>query len=385
MTRTLFALLLSVNLLSGCSLFGAKDNLQPPASLKSFDKRVDLHALWSHSTGDGTDKQLLQLVPSVSEQRVYAADRNGSVWAFELDSGKVIWHQKTGIALSAGPGANEGLVLVGSSEGKLVALDAGNGKSHWRDDVPSEILSVPRVYEGVVIVQTVDGAISAMDADSGKQLWIYDRTVPILTLRGTSTPVVEDGVVIAGFANGKIVALDVMTGRELWEAAVTVPHGRTELQRMVDIDARAVVKDGVLYVCSYQGRLVAISLQDGHMLWNREMSSYAGIAADRSEVFVSDTESDVWALDRHNGGTLWKQAELSHRSLTRPAVIDDYVVVGDYAGYIHLLSRTDGSVAGRIRVDSDGIQAAPVALPDDRLLVLGAGGKLALYQLRFSK
>ncbi len=381
MTRVLFALLLSVGLLSGCSMFGSDDNTEPPARLKSFDKRVELRRLWSHGSGDGTDKQLLRLVPAVSGKRVYVAERSGSVSAFDLDSGKSIWRHKTGVALSAGPGAGEGLVLVGSSEGELVALEADSGELRWQTEVPSEVLSVPQVYEGVVVVQTVDGAISALDAEDGKRLWIYDRTVPVLTLRGTSTPLVEGGVVLAGFASGKMVALEADNGREVWDSAVAVPHGRTELQRMVDVDASPIIRGGVLYAASYQGRMVAVSLQDGRMLWNREISAYAGIAADRSQIYVSDADSAVWALDRRNGGALWKQAELQRRSLTGPVVIDDYVAVGDFEGYLHLLSRDDGSVAGRIRVDSDGIQATPVNVFGNRLLVLGAGGELALYEL----
>jgi outer membrane protein assembly factor BamB len=383
MIKTLFALLLSAGLLQGCSLFGGGDNTEPPAKLESFEKRVELRRLWSQSTGKGTDEQRLKLVPAVSAARVYAADRSGSVWAFELDSGKVVWRRKTGIALSAGPGTGEGLVLVGSSEGELLGLDAETGEPRWQVNVPSEVLSIPQIYEGVVIVQTVDGAISALDAENGERLWVYDRTVPVLTLRGTSTPLVDEGIVMAGFASGKMVALEVANGREVWEAAVTVPHGRTELQRMVDLDANAVISGGVLYACSYQGRLVAVSLRDGRMLWHRDMSAYAGIAADRTQVFVSDTDSAVWALDRRNGGSLWKQSDLLRRSLTGPAIIDDYIAVGDFEGYIHLLSRRDGSLAGRIRVDGDGIQAPSLTLPGDRLLVLGAGGKLALYQLEF--
>jgi len=381
MMRRLLFLLLATALTGGCSLFGSKDNAEPPAELKNFDKRVELRQLWRRSTGDGTDGQSLRLVPAVAEDRIYVADRDGSVAAVELESGKQIWHIKTGLAISAGPGVGGGLVLVGSSEGQLVALDAQTGEQRWRADVPSEVLSVPKVYDGIVVVQTVDGSISALSADDAKRLWVYDRSVPVLTLRGTSTPIVDGGVVIAGFASGKMVALEVHSGREVWSEAVAVPHGRTELQRIVDVDAEPVVKRGILYAASYQGRLVAVSLQDGRMLWNREMSTYSGIAVDDSQVYVTGSDSEVWAIDRHSGRSLWKQADLRRRALTGPAVIDDYVAVGDFEGYVHLLSRSDGSVAGRTRVDSDDIQATPVSLPGDRLLVLGAGGRLVLYQL----
>lgn len=379
--RTLIGLLLVVSVLSGCSLFGSKDNSEPPAELKDFDKRVELHKLWSRSTGEGTDEQLVKLRPTVEGDRIYVADRNGAVSAYELDSGKLLWRNKTSLVMSAGAGVGDGLVLAGSSEGRLVALDAETGEQRWLVDVPSEVLSVPAVYEGTVIVQTVDGTISALSATDGSKLWLYDRSVPVLTLRGTSTPLVEGGVIIAGFANGKLVALGVRDGREIWSAVVAVPHGRTELQRIVDIDADPIISNGVLYAGSYQGRLVAVSLQDGRMLWNREMSTYAGISADYSQVLVSDSNSEVWAIDRRTGQSLWKQAALRQRKLTGPESIDDYVAVGDFEGYLHLLARSDGSIAGRVHVDSEGIQATPVAVSGGRLLVLGSGGTLALYKL----
>jgi outer membrane protein assembly factor BamB len=381
MIRSVVSLLAVLIALTGCSLFGDGDNSEPPAELESFDKQVNLRRLWSRSTGDGTDEQLVKLVPTVVDERVYVADRDGSVWSYELEKGKKVWRSKTGVAISAGPGVGEGLVLVGSSEADLVALSEDNGEELWRTLVTSEVLSVPQVYEDVVVVQTVDGNIAGLDAGSGERIWIHDRSAPVLTLRGTSTPMVEDGLVMAGFASGKMTALEVESGRQIWEAAVAVSRGRSELQRIVDIDVDPVVYDGVLYVTSYQGSLVAISLQDGRQIWSRDMSAYAGIAVDTQQVYISDADSAVWALDRRSGASLWKQDKLRRRSLTGPTVIDDHVAVGDFAGYVHLLSRADGSIAGRVRVDSDGIQAPSVALSGNRLLVLGAGGKLACYQL----
>lgn len=380
MLRTACLLFLMATL-SACSWFADEDNSEPPAKLESFDVKARLASLWSRDTGDGAREQRVKLVPTVVGERVFAADRNGSVAAYQLEDGKQLWRTRTGLALSAGAGVGEGLVLVGSSEAELAALNIETGEQVWRTSVTSEILSVPQIHAGVVIVQTVDGNIAGLNAEDGKRLWIHDRSAPVLTLRGTSTPLVIEGVVLAGFANGKMTALDVRSGRQVWEAAVAISHGRSELQRIVDVDADAVISDGILYAGSYQGRLVAISLIDGHMLWNRDMSTYAGIAVDRRQVYVSDADSEVWALERSNGASLWKQDKLRQRALTGAATIGEYVAVGDFEGYIHLLSRSDGAIAGRVRADSSGIQAAPLPIYGDRLLVLGAGGKLTLYQL----
>ena len=116
MIRSVVSVLAVLIALTGCSLFGDEDNSEPPVALESFDKRVHLRSLWSRSTGDGTEEQLVKLVPKVVDERVYVADRNGSVWAYELEKGTKVWRSKTGVAISAGPGVGEGLVLVGSSE-----------------------------------------------------------------------------------------------------------------------------------------------------------------------------------------------------------------------------------------------------------------------------
>lgn len=380
MMRRISGIVVALALLSGCSWFGDKDNAEPPAELSAFDEQVKLKRIWSRDTGSGTDEQFVQLVPFVAGERVFVADRSGAVRAYTLDKGEQLWHAKTRVAISAGPGGGDGLMVVGSSDADLIALDAETGEERWRTAVSSEVLSVPLIYRGIVVVQTVDGYLAGLDASSGERLWVQGRTVPVLTLRGTSTALVEGGAVIAGFANGKITALDIKSGAPLWEAVVAVPSGRSELQRMVDVDANPVVRDGVLYVVSFQGQMAAVGLQNGRLLWNRDMSAYAGIAVDAGQVYVTDENSEVWALDRDTGASLWKQSALRRRALTGPTVAGGYVAVGDFAGYVHLLARLDGSIVGRVKVDSKGILAPPVAL-GDRLLVLGAGGKLVLYQL----
>jgi len=384
MIRLLASVALSLVLLTGCAWFGDEDNAEPPAKLTSFNEQVRLRSVWSRDTGAGTNEQFVTLVPALVDERVFVADRDGSVRGYNLEKGKELWRRKTGASISAGPGVGEGLVLVGTSDAELIALDAETGEERWRRLVSSEVLAVPQIYDGIVVAQTADGELVGLDANTGQDLWIQNRSVPVLTLRGTSTPLIYRGLVIAGFANGKISGLDIKSGRQVWEAVVAVPHGRSELQRMVDIDASVIVRDGVLYVTSFQGQLAAVNVQDGRLLWNRDMSAYAGIAVDRDQIYVTDENSEVWALDRLSGASLWKQADLRRRAVTGPTVVGGYVAVGDFEGYMHLLSRFDGAIVGRQRVDGKGMLVPPVAL-GDRLLALGAGGKLVLYKLEITE
>lgn len=384
MTRLLLAALFA-SILSGCStlrnFLDAEDNVAPPAELSKISNSVPLFKRWSVDVGVGFDEQYVNLVPTAYNNRIYAADRRGRVQAFDQDTGEKLWETETGIAISGGPGAGEGLVLVGSSEAEVVALDSETGSLVWQSEVSSEILSVPQIDRGMVVIQSADGKIAGLSAEDGKQAWNYDRTVPILTLRGTSTPALKGGVVIAGFASGKIAALSVEKGFVAWETSVAVPRGRSELARIVDIDSDPVIVGQGVFVTTYQGRIAVLNIQNGDLGWQREMSSHAGLRVDYSQVYVTDDESHIWALARDTGVVTWKQDGLHGRALTAPEPFaDEYVVVGDFEGYLHLLSRDTGEIVARIQVDSKGIKARPMMI-GDLLFVYGNSGTLAAYSL----
>jgi len=378
------SLLLAVVLLPGCStvsgILGGEDNAEPPAKLEKFDPEITLKKVWSTRAGSGYDGQFVHLIPAVKGPYVVVADRKGRVTALSAESGKRLWETRTGKLISAGPGIGEELVLVGTSDAGVVALNLQDGSILWEARVTSEVLSVPQVDLGVVVVQTADGNVTGLNAADGSKLWIYDRTVPTLSLRGTSTPAVEQGIVLAGFASGKLAAISSEKGYVAWETSVAIPKGRSELERMVDVDADPVIVGTAVYVVSYQGRIAVIDIQNGNLGWTRDMSSFAGLGVDFAQVYVTDADSYVWALARDSGGSVWKQDKLLNRVVTAPEPYGNYVAVGDYEGYLHLLSRYDGHFAARVRVDSDGIRARPVTV-GDLLYVYGNGGTIAAYTL----
>ena len=382
--KRLLATCLLGGLLSGCGtlsgFLGGEDNTEPPAPLVDIANPVPLQKLWSSRVGAGYDKQDVNLVPAADDDHVYVADRKGRVVAFDAATGKEIWSVKTGAALSAGPGVGEELLLLGTSDAEVLALNTTDGSLVWKVMVSSEVLSVPQHGLDTVIVQSADGSIAALDAEDGSQRWIHDRSVPVLTLRGTSTPAVQHGVVIAGFSNGKLVALSEDQGFVAWETNVAIPQGRSELERIVDIDGDPVIVGTAVYVTTFQGRVAVLDIQSGDLGWKRDMSSHTGLGVDFSQVYVTDDKSHVWALSRSSGAAEWKQEELENRQLTVPVPFSEYVAVGDLEGYLHLLSRYDGSIAARVRVDKKGINARPL-VHRDVLYVYGNGGELAAYSI----
>ena len=373
-------LLIGSVLVAAC---GDDDNTEPPAELTPFEQTHYLNLQWSASTDDSIEQQYLLIEPLLLRDRIVTAGRDGTLNVYALEDGKELAEIKLGIPLSGGVGGTEDVWLVGSRNGELIAVSSSEDIL-WRTRVPSEILARPVVYGGkVVIVRTADGQVLGLDLKTGKINWNFSEAIPALTLRGSSPPVLSRTHFYTGLENGRMIAMSPIDGEVAWDIAITVPEGRSEIQRLVDIDGRSELYGRVLYAASYHGRIAALDVTRGQILWARAFSSNTGVSVSTEAVYSSDDRSHVWALDRNNGATLWKQDKLQARGLTRPVIFQDFLVVGDLQGYIHVMSRYDGRFVARAEVDSDGILVPPI-VDGDRLLVLSRGGYLASYTIEKS-
>jgi len=353
---------------------------EKPAELVPLANQLGITTVWDTDIGGGTDEQRLNLRPRVVGGTVFGANADGEVVALEAATGRTLWETDTDREITGGPGAGDGLVLVGTVDGEVVALDAATGAERWVAQLSSEVLSTPAVAEGVVVVHSLDGKLTGLDAADGAQRWQYDRVATGLGLRGSSSPVVNGRNVICGLAGGRLVAIEIATGFPVWETTITLPTGRSELERVVDITGDPMLYVGQVFIGTYQGEVAALYDSSGQVAWRRKLSSYNGIATDGRALYVSDDSSLVWSVDIRDGAALWKQEALRGRKLSAPAVLGGWVVVGDFEGYLHWLSPQDGSLVARTRVGSARITAQPQAV-DGTLYVLGDDGDLAALRV----
>ena len=383
-------------LLSGCAAFdtlgesvdgitnyfkGGEDNSDPPAVLVEYPPEIKLTEVWSESVGVGADEQSLKLIPVSGFGKLLVADRDGLVQARDLDTGRVIWEVETELKLSAGPGLGDGTVILGSSDADVIALNIDNGSQLWKAKVSSEVLSVPVVANEIVVVRSTDGDMVAFNEKTGGKRWNYEHNAPALSVRGIGAPLVLGDHVIEGFDNGKLIALRLTDGKYAWETTVAIPKGRSEVERLVDLDVDPIDVAGVIYIASYHGGAAAISDSDGEVMWrNDSISSYTGLSHDFRNLYLSDATDDVWQIEQRTGASLWKQKELHQRKLTAPAVYDSYVVVGDFEGYVHWLSVNDGRQLGRIKVSDSAIDAKPLVI-NDTVYVYAKDGTLAALKV----
>jgi outer membrane protein assembly factor BamB len=337
--------------------------------------------LWGEGVGGGKKQLVLRLGlgPAVDNGVVFAASHKGEVLAASLDTGRHLWVKKLKVPISAGPGAGAGLVVVGSSKGTIVTLDGATGRELWRARLNSELLSAPAIGEKVIVIRSVDGRLHGLDTHTGKELWSVEQQVPRLSLRGTATPIIAKEVAICGFDNGKVMAVSLNTGDTVWDTALATPHGRTELDRLVDIDSTVRVVGDNVFAAGFQGRTAMLALDSGQIWWGHDMSSYRGLAVDDDNLYVTQSDGIVVALRQRDGSELWRNQKLKLRRLSTPVLTSTAVAVADFQGYLHWLDKTTGELVARERVAGERISNSPVAV-GDTIVVLTDRGKLAAYR-----
>ena len=368
-------ILLALLILSGC---GTMDTVrgwigtptgQEPAKLVDFGETAKFTERWH---GDFGDPGANPLQASLTRDAVYGASGKGTLTRLDRATGKQVWRIESNIRVSAGVGSGEGLVLIGSDKGEVQAYGE-DGKLRWNSKVSSEVLGVPQVADGVVIVRSGDGHVAGLNVADGKRLWVYERSTPALVVRSHASVTIRRGVAFAGFAGGKLSAIKVSDGSLLWENSVSQPRGNTELERISDITSNPVVSDAQVCAIAFQGNLACYDAVQGSPLWSRNIDSDKGLFILRKHLYVSDAGGAVIALDKDSGSTVWRNEQLLRRDVSAPYAQADFLIVGDYQGFLHALSREDGRFVARIKLNGSAIEAAPVQM-DDGLLVQTQNG-----------
>jgi outer membrane protein assembly factor BamB len=359
--------------LAGC--FGASSSGPKPAALEPLPQARELRVLWSANVGSAG---AFTFSPALVGEAVYAAARDGTVARMDAADGRARWRASLDARLAGGVGADAETVAVATDDGEVFALDASTGKQRWRARVSSEVLAAPRIAAGLVLVKSADSRIQALGAADGKRRWAYQRPPASLRLRAPQGMTTHEDLVYAGFSGGKLVALALEGGALRWEATVADPKGATELERVADVVGVPVVVGREVCAAAFQGRVACFDLQNGSLVWARDISSVTGVSADARYAFIADERGAVHALDRTNGRSLWKQDRLANRQLSRPLPVGERIAVGDLEGYVHLLARESGAFVARAATDGSPVRAAPLALPRGFLVQTQAGGLYAL-------
>ena len=370
----LFATLLT--LLFACS----SKLVNEPAELEKMRDTVNIKRMWKVSVGNGDNDLMLQLSPVIKDDFIYTLDTEGLLTVLNRLSGELEWKRELDESVSGGLEVDSQRLYYATFQGELVCLDRYSGKQIWRRELTSEAISAPSSNGRSVAVQTIDGKLFSFETTEGIQRWRYDSVGPILSLRGTSSPLISKNFTITTFANGEMLAFDNNNGSTFWKASIGLPQGRTELERLVDADGKAVIDAERVYAASYQGRVVALNATTGSEVWSKPISSYGGVAVGFAHVFVANDEGEVLAFNKLKANEVWRNETLKYRRLSSPTVVQNMVVVSDFEGYLHFMSQVNGEIVARKHPDSDGVMGE-VLVVDDMVYVYARSGEIVAYRI----
>jgi len=318
--------------------------------------QLPVKTLWVARVGDIGDRQYRQLPTVIHDGKIYIASNHGDIGVLDAKSGQVLWQARIADTILSGPEVefkdNQAQVFyITNDNAEVVALKPRSLEVLWRAKVSSEVLQAPVIAGDKLIVQSVDGKVTALSKQDGKTIWEESREVPPLTLRGTARPIVDGDKIFTGFANGSVSALSLSNGKTLWDTSIAVARGRSDVERVVDVDGTLYQDANAVYACAMQGRIAAISKANGQIIWVRDMSAYSGIVSDGKTLYLSDSDSRIWALDINSGATLWRSDDLKGRDISPPAIFKGELVVGDGDGYVHWLSTNDGKLQTQVQLN----------------------------------
>jgi outer membrane protein assembly factor BamB len=361
--------------LSACSLFSSNDDRNKPADLTQYPAGMSVRAIWTTRIGSGGG---LGFAPAVVNDAVYAATPDGEVDKLDLNSGKVIWHTDLKTELSAGVGSNGSVAVVTTPTGDVIALD-DNGKVKWKVSATSDVSIPPLVTPTVVVVRSGDYRIQAFDINTGDHLWDVQRPGPSLALKSASQMALADSLAIVGMPGGKLFAIDSTNGSVQWEGTVAVPKGGSDLERLTDVVGAPKISGRLMCAVAYQGRITCFDVSaGGRPLWAKDFSGVSGMTIDEHNAYAPDVAGVVSAFSLDTGATIWTQTALRNRQLTAPAVLSGSIALGDFDGYVHFLSVTDGKLLARLAVGGGAILSPPQTTPRGVLVQTGDGKLLMI-------
>ncbi len=378
-------LLLIAASLSACSLFGGKDDEESqPLELTKIKTSLDVKRSWARNIGQEAEFLRVALRPAGDGNRLYAASFDGNVVAIQPDSGREIWETRLDEEISAGPGVGEDRLAVVTKDGELVVLDANSGQENWRKFIGGESLATPLIRGGTVVVQTVDNRLRAYGLLDGNERWTLEESTPALTVRGNASPMAVGNIIVAGFDNGRVMAVDLSSGDVEWQQMLSPPSGRSDLDRLSDVDGQIAVVGQDVYAAGYQGRIFALAAESGQALWAREFSTVAGVQADFANVYTVLDGGEILAMSRRTGAELWRQESLLRREGTVPVSFQSTVVVGDLEGYLHFFSKETGEPVARLRPGKQAISNPPIVVANT-LYVQNDSGAVFAYTIKESR
>ncbi|MBY0379549.1 MAG: PQQ-binding-like beta-propeller repeat protein, partial [Burkholderiales bacterium] len=280
-----YSCLIVIVLLFGC----ATDNtLMPNPNLQI--KSLETFAItWNIST---LSKSFSGSFAPVMDQdnAIFTADSSGFIYKFDSSDGTTIFSFNIKHKLSSGTAVSSDTIFVTTQDDYLLAIGKATHEVQWQVKLPTISIEAPQVVNDIIVVRTNDGSLLAYNTQTGALLWVFQRPIPTLTLRATSTFQVSSAgdILVYGQPGGRLSVINVLTGVSIWDSFVALPVGATDLDKLTDINMRPVINNDDRTICvgTYNGRIGCVDAISSNTVWSKEFSTSVQLLVDKQNLYA---------------------------------------------------------------------------------------------------
>lgn len=363
--RRLLVLSVVAGLLTACSSGSKRPE---PTPLAPVTPLVPASLAWNASVGPVE----AWMTPAIQGSTLFLANAAGAVTALNASTGQTLWRVEVGEPLSAAVGSDGQIAAVVTRSNELVALQSGGVV--WRVRMPARVFTAPLVAGQRVFVLSGDRSVSAFDARTGARLWTQSArgTDPLVLQQSGVITAVGDTLLVG--ISGRMVGMDPMNGRTRWDAAIATPRGVNEIERLVDLVGRVGRVGDQVCARAFQAAVGCVNATRGALEWTQPSDGAVGVHADQDRVYGVERNGRVVAWRRTGGERAWFSDALLHRGLTAPLAAGRSIAVGDAQGFIHLMSRDNGTLLNRLSTDGSAVVGGPMLVGNTLVAVTRNGG-----------
>ncbi len=357
----------------------------------ALDPPLERRWRYDLGTGNGTTSRIIS-PPVVDGGRVFAADADADVQAFDLASGERLWRRdfelESDRRLGAGLAASGGGVFVATARGEVAALDATTGEVVWTTELGAPVRAAPTLAGRFVVVLTADNQTFALDAVNGTVLWTHQGFAETAALLGGPSPAATGGLTVVPYSSGEVAGLVLETGQPVWLDAVQRPRRTAAVGSITDIQATPVIEPGGrVIVAGHGGEIAALTADTGNRIWDQRIASSEMPWVAGGELFVVSTRGEVVNLDLASGGIRWAtqlprfrepdDPETERIYHAGPVLAGGRVLVTGSLGQLWALAPANGEIAETVDIPR-GVILPPV-VADGRLILIDDAGALHVY------
>lgn len=348
---------------------------------------------WSRDLGLGnTTTSRIPSPPVIDGGRLFAADADATVQAFDLETGEQLWRRRFDVRsdreLGAGLAAGGGGVFVATARGEVAALEAATGEPVWLTELAAPVRAAPTLAGRFVVVLTADNQTFGLDAVTGTVVWVHQGFAETTALLGGPSPAATGGLVVVPYSSGEVYGLVLETGVPIWLDAVQRPRRTTALGSITDIQGSPVIDDaGRVFVAGHGGEIAALDASTGRRGWDQRLAASEMPWVAGQELFVVTTGAEVVNLDAASGRIRWTTTlprfrvpddpETERIYHAGPVLAGDRLLVAGSLGTLRSLDPATGEIVAEIDIP-EGVTLPPVVAAG-HLVLIDDGGSVHVY------